>query len=88
VLAFARPLCNAHCATRRLLIDCNRLAVDIDSEIIVAHAFTRDKYRAKFPELESLVSRAPRAGGSMGWRRRRRRGAHGGARTGHAHTAY
>ena len=37
-------------------MDCNRLAVDVDNELAVVHAFVRDKYRFKFPELESLVS--------------------------------
>jgi hypothetical protein len=36
-------------------VDCNQLAVDIDNEIAVVHNFMRDKYRLKFPELESLV---------------------------------
>lgn len=46
---------NAHPSPRRLLVECNRLAVDIDNEIIVVHNFLKDKYRLKFPELESLV---------------------------------
>ncbi|GBF99181.1 U4 U6 small nuclear ribonucleoprotein [Raphidocelis subcapitata] len=41
--------------TYKLLVDCNRLAVDIDNEMAVVHAFIKDKYRLKFPELESLV---------------------------------
>ncbi|MEW5303488.1 MAG: hypothetical protein WDW36_006174 [Sanguina aurantia] len=41
--------------TYKLLVECNRLAVDIDNEIIVVHNFLKDKYRLKFPELESLV---------------------------------
>ncbi|KXZ56164.1 hypothetical protein GPECTOR_1g140 [Gonium pectorale] len=41
--------------TYKLLVECNRLAVDIDNEIAVVHNFIRDKYRPKFPELESLV---------------------------------
>ncbi|KAK9797074.1 hypothetical protein WJX73_003006 [Symbiochloris irregularis] len=41
--------------TYRLLVDCNQLAVDIDNEIGSVHGFMKDKYRAKFPELESLV---------------------------------
>ncbi|KAG2497858.1 hypothetical protein HYH03_004124 [Edaphochlamys debaryana] len=41
--------------TYKLLVECNRLAVDIDNEIAVVHTFIRDKYRPKFPELESLV---------------------------------
>ena len=41
--------------TYRLLVDCNQLAVDIDNEIAIVHSFMKDKYRMKFPELESLV---------------------------------
>ena len=41
--------------TYRLLVDCNQLSVDIDNEIAIVHSFMRDKYRMKFPELESLV---------------------------------
>ena len=36
-------------------MDCNQLAVDVDNEIAIIHNFMRDKYRLKFPELESLV---------------------------------
>ena len=36
-------------------MDCNQLAVDIDNEIGIVYNFIRDKYRTKFPELESLV---------------------------------
>ncbi len=36
-------------------MDCNALTVDIDNEIVVVHNFIRDRYRARFPELESLV---------------------------------
>lgn len=39
----------------RLIVDCNELVADIDSEVVVVHNFLRDKYRLKFPELESLV---------------------------------
>mmetsp|Transcript_20589 Transcript_20589/g.49016 ORF Transcript_20589/g.49016 Transcript_20589/m.49016 type:complete len:497 (-) Transcript_20589:41-1531(-) len=39
----------------KLLVECNQLAVDIDNEVVVVHNFIRDKYRLKFPELESLV---------------------------------
>jgi len=42
-------------AHRRLLVDCNQLAVDIDNEIVVVYNFLRDRYKTKFPELESLV---------------------------------
>lgn len=41
--------------TYRLLVDCNQLGVDIDNEIAIVHSFMKDKYRTKFPELESLV---------------------------------
>mmetsp|Transcript_16110 Transcript_16110/g.34858 ORF Transcript_16110/g.34858 Transcript_16110/m.34858 type:complete len:493 (-) Transcript_16110:371-1849(-) len=41
--------------TYQLLVSCNKLAVDIDNEIVIVHNFIRDKYRLKFPELESLV---------------------------------
>lgn len=41
--------------TYRLLVECNQLAVDIDSEIGLVHNFVRDQYRPRFPELESLV---------------------------------
>lgn len=39
----------------QLIVDCNSLSVDIDNEIVIIHNFIRDKYRLKFPELESLV---------------------------------
>lgn len=39
----------------QLIVDCNTLSVDIDNEIVIIHNFIRDKYRLKFPELESLV---------------------------------
>lgn len=44
--------------TYQLLVQCNRLAVDIDNEIVIVHTFVRDKVRLKFPELESLVHQA------------------------------
>jgi U4/U6 small nuclear ribonucleoprotein PRP31 len=44
-----------HDPAHKLLVECNQLAVDIDNEIVVIHNFIRDKYRPKFPELESLV---------------------------------
>jgi U4/U6 small nuclear ribonucleoprotein PRP31 len=40
----------------KLIVDCNSLAVDIDNEIITVYNFIRDKYKPKFPELESLVT--------------------------------
>lgn len=39
----------------QLIVDCNQLMVDMDNEVAVVHNFIRDKYRLKFPELESLV---------------------------------
>ncbi|TXG72190.1 hypothetical protein EZV62_000769 [Acer yangbiense] len=39
----------------QLIVDCNALSVDIDNEIVAVHNFIRDKYRLKFPELESIV---------------------------------
>ncbi|XP_010543992.1 PREDICTED: U4/U6 small nuclear ribonucleoprotein Prp31 [Tarenaya hassleriana] len=39
----------------RLIVDCNQLSVDIENEVVIIHNFIRDKYRLKFPELESLV---------------------------------
>lgn len=39
----------------QLIVDCNALSVDIENEITIIHNFIRDKYRLKFPELESLV---------------------------------
>ncbi|CAE5978244.1 unnamed protein product [Arabidopsis arenosa] len=39
----------------KLIVDCNQLSADIENEIVIVHNFIRDKYRLKFPELESLV---------------------------------
>ncbi|KAH7373778.1 hypothetical protein KP509_17G074700 [Ceratopteris richardii] len=39
----------------QLIVDCNILSADIENEIIIIHNFIRDRYRLKFPELESLV---------------------------------
>ncbi|KAL3654078.1 U4/U6-U5 snRNP complex subunit prp31 [Castilleja foliolosa] len=39
----------------QLIVQCNALSVDIENEIVIIHNFIRDKYRLKFPELESLV---------------------------------
>ena len=39
----------------RLIVDCNQLVVEIDSELSDVHNFLKDRYRRKFPELESLV---------------------------------
>lgn len=38
-----------------LLVECNKLAVDIDNEIVAVFNFLKERYRPKFPELESLV---------------------------------
>jgi hypothetical protein len=58
-------LSHPHITNNRLLVECNKLAVDIDNEALIVHNFIRDKYRAKFPELESLVSRVDLI---LGWR--------------------
>ncbi|XP_022892011.1 U4/U6 small nuclear ribonucleoprotein Prp31 homolog [Olea europaea var. sylvestris] len=39
----------------QLIVECNALSVDIENELVIIHNFIRDKYRLKFPELESLV---------------------------------
>ena len=36
-------------------MECNALTVDIDNDVATVHNFIRDRYRTKFPELESLV---------------------------------
>ncbi|KAF3681988.1 putative aldehyde dehydrogenase family 2 member B7, mitochondrial-like [Capsicum annuum] len=41
-----------------LIVDCNTLSVDIENKIFMLHNFIRDKYRLKYPELESLVHRS------------------------------
>ena len=38
-----------------LILDCNALTVDIDDTIVFVHNYIKDKYKKKFPELESLV---------------------------------
>ncbi|KAL6576851.1 hypothetical protein OROMI_011127 [Orobanche minor] len=40
-----------------LIVECNSLfsVIDLDKEIATIHNLIRDKYRSKFPELESLV---------------------------------
>ncbi|OMO63211.1 hypothetical protein COLO4_32664 [Corchorus olitorius] len=39
----------------RQIVNCNALSADIENEIVIIHNFIRDKYRLKFPELESLI---------------------------------
>jgi len=39
----------------QLIVECNAQTVEVDDEIVAVHAFIRDRYKAKFPELESLV---------------------------------
>lgn len=39
----------------QLIVECNTLSVDIKNEIFNICNFICDKYRLKFPELESLV---------------------------------
>ncbi|XP_071741199.1 U4/U6 small nuclear ribonucleoprotein Prp31 homolog [Rutidosis leptorrhynchoides] len=41
----------------QLIAECNELSVDIEKEIVIIHNLIRDKYRLKFPELESIVRR-------------------------------
>lgn len=41
--------------TYKLLVACNGLVVDIENEIAAVHGFLKDKYRPRFPELESLI---------------------------------
>ncbi|GFQ06488.1 U4/U6 small nuclear ribonucleoprotein prp31 [Phtheirospermum japonicum] len=40
----------------QLVVKCNSLLVDIENEITIVHNFIRNKYRSKFPDLESLVN--------------------------------
>ncbi|KAI8111200.1 hypothetical protein M9434_004773 [Picochlorum sp. BPE23] len=37
------------------LVECNKLVVEIDNDIVNVYNYIRDRYRSKFPELESLV---------------------------------
>jgi U4/U6 small nuclear ribonucleoprotein PRP31 len=39
----------------QLIVECNALSVDIDSEITIVHSFIRDKYKLKLPLLESRI---------------------------------
>uniref|UniRef100_A0ACD5ZJH1 Uncharacterized protein n=1 Tax=Avena sativa TaxID=4498 RepID=A0ACD5ZJH1_AVESA len=39
----------------QLIVDCNALSVDIDSEITIVHSFIRDKYKLKLPLLEYRI---------------------------------
>ncbi|CAL9242775.1 unnamed protein product [Arabidopsis halleri] len=39
----------------KLILDCNKLSVDIENEIVIVYNFIRDKYGRKFQELESLI---------------------------------
>ncbi|KAJ3348724.1 hypothetical protein HDU83_001066 [Entophlyctis luteolus] len=40
------------------LVSANNLMFDVDSEILLVHKFVRDKYSARFPELETLIPNA------------------------------
>ncbi|VVA96641.1 unnamed protein product [Arabis nemorensis] len=42
----------------KLILDCNKLLVEIDKEIVMIHTFIRQNYRLKFPDLEFLVTHA------------------------------
>lgn len=46
---------STNCFLAQLIVECNSLMVDVENEITIIHNFIRDKYRLKFPELESLV---------------------------------
>ncbi|CAA0387687.1 unnamed protein product [Arabidopsis thaliana] len=39
----------------KLIVDCNKLSVDIEDEIVIVHNFIKEKYKLRFQELESLV---------------------------------
>jgi U4/U6 small nuclear ribonucleoprotein PRP31 len=39
----------------KLVLKCNEVALDIENEMSNLHNFCRDKYKTKFPELETLV---------------------------------
>eukprot|EP00889_Picochlorum_renovo_P007547 jgi/Picre1/34577/NNA_002045.t1 len=39
----------------KFLVECNKLVVEIDNDIVNVYNYIRDRYRSKFPELESLV---------------------------------
>ncbi|KAJ3257337.1 U4/U6 small nuclear ribonucleoprotein Prp31 [Chytriomyces hyalinus] len=41
-----------------LLVNANNLMFDVDSDILLVHKFIKDKYAARFPELETLVPNA------------------------------
>eukprot|EP00894_Picocystis_sp_ML_P005257 jgi/Pico_ML_1/55774/g1416.t1 len=38
-----------------LVLECNRIALEIENEIFEVHNYIKDVYRTKFPELESMV---------------------------------
>jgi U4/U6 small nuclear ribonucleoprotein PRP31 len=38
-----------------LVVECNALTVEVDNEVAVVHQYIKDRYKSKFPELESLV---------------------------------
>jgi U4/U6 small nuclear ribonucleoprotein PRP31 len=39
----------------RLVVEANALSAELDQEIILVNKFVRDRYRPKFPELETLI---------------------------------
>lgn len=39
----------------QLIVKANNLITDIDNEILIVHKFLRDRYAARFPELDQLV---------------------------------
>ncbi|CAO1635118.1 unnamed protein product [Sympodiomycopsis kandeliae] len=44
-----------HSEEYQLIVIANNLAVEIENEITLVHKFVRDHYRARFPELETIV---------------------------------
>lgn len=39
----------------QLIVQANLLAVEIDNEIVLIHRFVKDKYKKRFPELDSMI---------------------------------
>lgn len=39
-----------------LVLECNKIALEIENELFEVHNYIKDMYRTKFPELESMVN--------------------------------
>lgn len=39
----------------QLIVQANSVAVEIDNEIVLIHRFVKDKYKKRFPELDSMI---------------------------------